>query len=307
MEIESVSDFLLTLKKSKLDKDFKRFFRGHGDVDYKFLPGIFRNDSLIENEHKIYNDILIECPNEFQNCNSNSERLAIMQHYGVKTRLLDITSNPLIALFFACQKFPGSEKVDGMVIMIDAHDSGIKTYDSDAISILSALPKFSNDDKQSLKVMAEKFLAKGNFEYDDIKEFNNIQEPKNAVVGRLLHEIKNEKPAFENIIDPRDLMDMAIFRPQKLNDRIIRQNGAFIIFGLEFDQNNVLPADPFKYPRKLPKTSSKTKHMYTFMQIIIEKDAKENIIEELIALGITEASIYPELYKVAEFINDIYS
>jgi len=45
-----------------------------------------------------------------------------MQHYGIPTRLLDITSNPLVALFFACIEFP---KVDGEVIFFSG---AVQTY-----------------------------------------------------------------------------------------------------------------------------------------------------------------------------------
>ncbi len=47
------------------------------------------------------------------------EMLAALQHYGAKTRLLDFTFNPLIALWFALEK---DDSVDGRVFAVDTRD-----------------------------------------------------------------------------------------------------------------------------------------------------------------------------------------
>ena len=64
------------------------------------MPSVFRTSKYSEQE--IYNQIMTECAHEFAGCMNHCETLAKMQHYGTPTRLLDITTNALAALFFAC-------------------------------------------------------------------------------------------------------------------------------------------------------------------------------------------------------------
>ncbi len=46
-------------------------------------------------------------------------QLAVLQHYGAPTRLIDITFNPLIGLWFAVEDQKGSEKWDGRLFAVD--------------------------------------------------------------------------------------------------------------------------------------------------------------------------------------------
>ena len=104
--ITTVAEFVTELQSLRNDKRYEYFFRGHKDSSYILKPSIYR-DNLIENEEKFFHEIILMSPNEFISKTSTIEKLVRMQHYGLPTRILDITSNPLVALYFACN---GDEK-----------------------------------------------------------------------------------------------------------------------------------------------------------------------------------------------------
>ena len=178
--------------------------------------------------------------------------------------------------------------MDGVVYVIKTNKSKIKQYDSDAVSILSSLPRFNYEEK---KLMLE--LAKKSLEIADGQKIDNFNSQK--IIKRLLHEIKKEKPAFENIINPEDLLKNFFFIPRKANARIIRQSGAFIIFGLGKDAIEI--EEHFSDSNRGNSESYK---------IIIKHSSKKGIIDQLSCFGISKATLHPELYKVAEYIKEKY-
>ena len=100
---------------SSAEKDthsVKFFFRGVNDVIYPLAPGIYRKDEK-HDEYFYFNEIGVRCPEAFRSL-TNLEKLAYMQHYGCPTRLLDITANPLVALYFACDGEQAAHQ-DGVV------------------------------------------------------------------------------------------------------------------------------------------------------------------------------------------------
>ncbi len=95
------------------------FFRGVSQKDYKLIPSITRpptklNLNALESDFlEKFKERIIAYYNPVPA--SDWEILMIGQHHGMQTRLLDWTTNPLVALFFSCEK---DFSVDGRVYRI---------------------------------------------------------------------------------------------------------------------------------------------------------------------------------------------
>ena len=215
----TISGFNNSSKESGLNNIF--FYLGHSNSNFVLCPSIKRKIQYEKNEHHMYNRILIECPHEFSDCSSHLEKLVKMQHYGLPTRLLDITKNPLVALFFACVSH---NETYGEVVVISSNKEKIKYPQSDTISIISSLPKFSFEEQKLFEKFAnDKSITKEEF---------------NKKISRLIHEVRLEKPAFKADVEQADILNSYIVYAIKNNPRIVKQDGAFVLCGL--GENNSL-------------------------------------------------------------------
>ena len=112
-EICSVEEYLEAIHKINDPRLGGFYYRGHSRKEYKLLPYIGRPikkdkpELFLSHEKEIVSEALLKYTNVFSNYTSNIELLTQLQHYGVPTRLMDVTANPLVALFFACSSNKG--------------------------------------------------------------------------------------------------------------------------------------------------------------------------------------------------------
>lgn len=281
-DIPTVQRFLDEVLNLRTGPDEVSVYRGHDDRDNNLIAHVFREPQFKENEHLLLSELIAAQPSEFAEDRSTLERLVRMQHYDLPTRLLDVTHNPLVALFFATasnkktvRNSPGSRyktrqvERDGQVVATHVVRDLIKYFDSDTIAVLTNIALLHPEHKKALASLPHDLT------------FNT-----HLPIKRLVHFINAEKPGFLPEIVPNHLWNIYLVKPKQNNRRIVAQSGAFFAFGLT-EKIDALGIDGIRVNR-----------------ITISGADKGPIREQLDRLGINEKSMFPELDRVAKYLKE---
>lgn len=87
------------------------YYRGQYGFEYIPCPSVLRKTCTVS-EDAILNKLISALPNEYAGI-TDIERLSKMEHFGIPTRLLNISSSPLVALFFCCDNIEEFNTSDG--------------------------------------------------------------------------------------------------------------------------------------------------------------------------------------------------
>lgn len=127
----SIEEFIQWSKIQYYADNCNCYFRGQAKTEWLLIPTIFREEGYsIDKEIETCSNSLKDITNN-QNSLSRIEKLCLLQHYGKKTRLLDISKNPLVSLWFACRTSTDSEKdSNGCVYIGSLPSSNYNCYTS---------------------------------------------------------------------------------------------------------------------------------------------------------------------------------
>jgi FRG domain len=128
-EIKSVQELLAEFKDIKVLKQahghVRVWFRGQPTSGLPLIPGVYRPNfratseaDRLKTEQHLTQEFRIESSGLRLGRDTPAEIYFLQQHYKMPTRLLDWTTNPLAALYFAAKDDP---TVDGELFLMDAY------------------------------------------------------------------------------------------------------------------------------------------------------------------------------------------
>ena len=299
-KIREIGDLTRAVSKlrSENDLDGEIYFRGESKKTWELRPCVMRPGSdrsfrLRAVESQMLLELMTLRPEDFRDAPTALDQWMLAQHYGLKTRLLDITRNPLVALLGACGGLGGDPKRSvrrvGRLHLFSVPRNLIKPFNSDTITVLANFAKLSRSEQDCLLGWTLDEMAE--------RTPNAAMECNHEVVmRRLYHLIRQERPHFMELIDPRDLYRVFVVEPRQSFERVRVQSSAFLISGFHerFERTEIL-----KWNQRIP--------TYDHYTLEIPANAKSTILEELKLLNITREALFPGLDEAAKAISGRYS
>lgn len=286
--IKSIEDYITAIMNMKKLKDdlgfysYQWFFRGQKDSSWSVLPNAFREGKL-KNEYTVIQNAIRQNPFEFRSL-TEFETLTKLQHYGLGTRLLDVTLNPLVALYFATESAityeQGKDKryrrveKDGVIFFKHAPWHSVNEL---GVRIAMVIPFIDFDDSFTVDSLLD-YLYQNNVVSDS--EYNLLQRD-------------NYKLFIEYIQENYFIVST------HSNERLIRQSGAFVlptaikINGGDSDLN----------VRKIEKAYLSLNDEFEEDFFVIPSKYKAQIRENLDFFNINEATMFPELEHQMTYIQ----
>lgn len=263
------------------DADISRWtlYRGHSDELYQPEPNIYRalegTPAFFTNEQLMIQEVVRLMPDEFSGL-SAFQTLAKLQHYGLPTRLLDVTTNPLVALFFACG---GSRDLDGEVVVFPNQP----VFGEDSLEV-KWLSNWALKGRWGVATEQEIFDAVGCLGTDEVPELE--------LRHRILTSLTQRFTAV---------------RPKHTNDRLRSQSGAFLIAGITIDSGTYEDGELFIRPHRGlmdPITGEDKSVEIHEPRIIVESAAKPRILRQLNQININWSTMFPDPQNIIKYVHE---
>lgn len=276
----------------KLDEDFN-YYRGQC-TDWEMLPGIVRenvNTKLRNDFELIYQDVMYRYPDVIKYyppiaknkvINKREQQLAHLQHYGLKTSLIDITENPYIALLFMVSD---TSKNDFENAIIDFYSINQMIHaEKNLFSRVKML-------KSNSRLIAQKGAF---FNFDKVALRNLPTQTHKIPLVRLQLNFN-----FEELKNTKKLLDESKSEYESLNRKIFSQHQVS-----DSDREDLL--NLFEKQRKINDLENEIKSLEKYYRDIFLDSIRYQIKSKLEEYHYIESELFPDLYKYIGYIQSGY-
>lgn len=292
--VETLTDYLTAISdlRGRIKKEEgaassaqQLYFRGQANSDWDVTPSAYRGN-LLADEPDLIRSAYLRNPVEFRDLSNNFEGLAKLQHYGLPTRLLDVTTNPLVALYFACLPYDeiqeeeetGIRKLiatDGAVFYKRTYGRAFQDIEIETVALL-ATTKIQGD------LTLERCLG--------LLVENGVYSPSAAQDCR--------RNGYKSLI--QSLQNNYFVISTLNNERLIRQSGAFLLPG----QYNIVRNTSDIGNSLIQRATGNLADEFEETRFLIPSEKKGDILDDLDQYNINEGSLFPELEHQMSYIKD---
>ena len=245
-------------------------FRGQASKFYEIIPSIGRNRatscdvSILDQERNLIEMAKYKLPHIFRLELLPIDLLSILQHYGIPTRLLDVTLNPLVSLYFAAM----DDNEDGEVVVFEYNDSDRANYP--IINAIAELYKFAFGTFHSLSLFFKDAIRQPYF----AQQISFLSGEDDKAGGHWVKKCCDDL-IFVNATEQ--------IERQKL------QQGFYILFPNEITEYGNDDYCFNKIIKPIDKNNKQIKGRLT-----VKKEGKREIRKKLEFLGISEATLFAD-------------
>lgn len=300
-------------------REYPIWYRGHQSKDYKLLPSIMRkfkeyeekvrdpkDATLLKMFRREYEEFKFRADGAYEMIDrtgyTDSDYIALMQHYSVASNYLDWTEDALSSLYFAVEEFM-DDKADSVDSDAALYIFSPALYNYDRVKLMREAKR---DDTGLLEI--EKRIIR-----EVSKDIPNLTAPFNK--GRYdVYMLGNDEYTDENdkLFSAESIGNKAAYYTplaiytSRINKRIQAQNGMFLAYNIYTPRSQ---EDEFDYialekiQDRYLNVFSSDEETYPFLyKIIIQKETKEDVAKWIKAFGMSKERCYPELSNIGERI-----
>lgn len=333
--LESFLHFFLNKDEESARRVGHLYFRGESKYHQYIVPSLYLDEGLTKKSSEYYYRVLLNQSGDADYSKSSDlfRAIAVFQHKGAKTRILEISANPLIALYFACEKhtvnpseagyvyvFGSNHIVDRNEVNTEHFDVGHTVAAKIALNLIpqekinefmtvcnSIYARTSRTDWKQLryKDMNSLSVISGDVDPNQIKmsDINSVSlsSKEYMVIQSFLYLLNQRAKTNGELVYPfnifEELMLAHIVIPSNCSDRVKMQQSAFIFPKYVQTARKSMEEIQREIDRSVSTLAANivTKDGKMINVIKIPGNKKDLIRNQLAQIGISEGFVYPEI------------